>query len=267
MSNPPDPATDSPTGDQRFDYVYHLQLDKLLTSMRQVTPHPEEHLFVTVHHVLELWFKHILFDLRRVIDLLQADRLPQANWLLRRIGEILKLAEAHWTVLETMSAADFAEFRGNLTGASGMQSRQFREVEVMIGLHQTADEVYVSRTEKLWPGLIAEYPVTLRDAFFGVFQRAGVGLLDVYRDRWNRIDLFQLAENAFEIDRRFQSWRHNHILMVRRQIGIRARGTGGTFFKDYLASTTAYYFFPELFEFRNDLTQASGGEVMADDKG
>jgi len=253
------------TGDQRFDYVYHLQLDQLLTSMRQVTTHPEEHLFVTVHHVLELWFKHILFDLERVIALLQANDLPQANWLLRRIGEILKLAEAHWTVLETMSAADFAEFRGNLTGASGMQSRQFRQVEVMIGLHQTADNVYRERTEKLWPGLMAEHPVTLRDAFFGVYDRAGVSLLDVYRDRWNRHDLFQLAENAFEIDRRFQSWRHNHILMVRRQIGIRARGTGGTFFRDYLASTTAYCFFPELFEFRNDLTEASGGEVMEKD--
>lgn len=253
--------TDS--GDQRFDYTYHLQLDQLLTSMRQVTPHPEEHLFVTVHHVLELWFKHIIFDLERIVTLLQADDLPQANWLLRRIGEILKLAEAHWTVLETMSAADFAEFRGNLTGASGMQSRQFRQVEVMIGLHQTADDVYRERTEKLWPGLIAEHPVTLRDAFFGVYARAGVSLLDVYRNRWSRMELFQLAENAFEIDRRFQSWRHNHILMVRRQIGIRARGTGGTFFKDYLASTTVYYFFPELFEFRNDLTAASGGEVMA----
>jgi tryptophan 2,3-dioxygenase len=74
-----------------------------------------------------------------------------------------------------------------------------------------------------------------------------------------------LAEAAFEIDRRFQSWRHNHILMVRRQIGIRARGTGGTFFRDYLATTTGYYFFPELFEFRNDLTEAAGGEVLRED--
>jgi len=257
--------TTTNSGDQRFDYVYHLQLDQLLTSMRPVTPHPEEHLFVTVHHVLELWFKHVIFDLNRIVDLLQKDDLAQANWLLRRVAEILKLAEAHWTVLETMSAADFAEFRGNLTGASGMQSRQFRQVEVMIGLHQTADDVYRDRTEKLWPGLMAEYPVTLRDAFFGVFERAGVSLLEVYRNRWARHDLFQLAENAFEIDRRFQSWRHNHILMVRRQIGIRARGTGGTFFRDYLASTTVYYFFPELFEFRNDLTAASGGEVMEKD--
>ncbi len=253
----------SPTGSKQFDYSYHLQLDQLLTSMRQVTPHPEEHLFVTVHHVLEIWFKHIIFDLTRIIDMLDGDDIPQANWLLKRLGEIMRLAEAHWTVLETMSAADFAEFRGNLTGASGMQSRQFRQVEVMVGLCETAGQVYVDRVDTLWPGLRAEHPRSLRAAFFAVFERRNKTLLEVYRNRWAEHDLFQLAEHAFELDRRFQSWRHNHILMVRRQIGIRARGTGGTFFQDYLASTTQYYFFPELFEFRNDLTEAAGGEVMA----
>ena len=247
---------------EQFDYVQHLQLDKLLTSMRQVTPHPEEHLFVTVHHVLELWFKHIIFDLERIIQAVDADQLAQANWLLRRIGEIMRLAEAHWTVLETLTAADFAEFRGQLTGASGMQSRQFRQVEVMLGLHQTAGAEYVARVEKLWPGLLAEHPRTLRDAFFAAFARRGRRLLQVYHQRWVEHDLFQLAENAFELDRRFYSWRQNHILMVRRQIGIRARGTGGTFFQDYLAATTQYYFFPELFEFRNELTADAGGEVM-----
>jgi tryptophan 2,3-dioxygenase len=257
-----DVADKGPLGKQQFDYVYHLQLDQLLGAMRPVTTHPEEHLFVTTHHVLELWFKHVIFDLKRIVPMIDSDDLAQANWLLRRLGEILRLAEAHWTVLETMTAADFAEFRSQLTGASGMQSRQFREVEVMIGLGQTAGKEYTARVEQLWPGLLAEYPRTLRDAFFDVFRRRDKPLLAVYRNRWVDHELFQLAENAFEIDRRFQSWRHNHILMVRRQIGIRARGTGGTFFKDYLATTTNYYFFPELFEFRNELTQNAGGEVM-----
>ncbi len=247
---------------KNFDYSYHLQLEQLLSVMRQVTSHPEEHIFLTTHHVLELWFKHLIFDLKRIIAMLDSEDIAQANWLMKRVAEILKLAEAHWTVMETMSAADFAEFRLNLTGASGMQSHQFREVEVMIGLCETAGEDYVARTERLWPGLTTKYDRTLRQAFFDVFERRGKSLLEVYRDRWQQNDLFLLAEGAFEIDRRFQSWRHNHILMVRRQIGIRARGTGGTFFKDYLAATTAYYFFPELFEFRNDLTESVGGEVM-----
>ncbi len=259
MSCPMDPEHDS----EQFSYQQHLQLENLLDTMQPITSHPEEHLFLTTHHVLELWFKHIIFDLKRICALLDQDNLAQANWLMRRIAEILKLAEAHWTVLETMTASDFAEFRGELTGASGMQSRQFREVEVMIGLCETAGETYSERVEKLWPGLIAEYPRTLRRVFFDVFERRNATLIDVYRNRWIDHDLFQLAENAFEIDRRFQSWRHNHILMVRRQIGIRARGTGGTFFQDYLATTTGYYFFPELFEFRNELTVAAGGEVQA----
>lgn len=258
-------AKDPKEGTDQFSYQYHLQLDALLSAMRPITPHPEEHLFITTHHVLELWFKHIIHDIARIRDLLDADDLAQANWLMRRIGEILKLAEQHWTVLETMSAADFAEFRGHLTGASGMQSRQFREVEVMIGLCETAGDDYAARVEKQWPGLIAGHPRTLRQAFFDAVDRSGHSLIDIYANRWKYHDLFQLAENAFEIDRRFQSWRHNHILMVRRQIGIRARGTGGTFFQDYLATTTKYYFFPELFEFRNDLTVSAGGEVMGGD--
>jgi tryptophan 2,3-dioxygenase len=105
----------------QFSYVRHLQLDRLLSSMQQITPHPEEHLFITVHHALEIWFKHIIFDLRRIIPLIEADRLAEANWLLKRIGEIMRLADGHWTVLETLAAPDFHEFRPYLTGASGMQ--------------------------------------------------------------------------------------------------------------------------------------------------
>ena len=93
--------------------------------------------------------------------------MTRAIWLLKRAGEIMRLAEGHWTVLETMSAADFLEFRSYLTGASGMQSHQFRELEVMCGLCETAGDAYRDRVEKAWPGLTALYPVTLRRAFFG----------------------------------------------------------------------------------------------------
>lgn len=250
-----------PLNKDQFSYVSHLQLDKLLSVMQRITPHPEEHIFLTTHHALEIWFKQVIFDLKRIIDLLQADRVAEANWLLKRIGEIMRLADGHWTVLETLSAADFHEFRVHLTGASGMQSRQFREVEVIGGLCEVADDDYRASVRKLWPGLIEEYPVTLRGAFFGVIQRSGLQLLDIYRDRWQHFELFSLCEHAFELDRRFQSWRYNHILMVRRQIGMRTRGTGGTFGKDYLAATMKYLFFPELWELRHDISQMHGAEV------
>jgi tryptophan 2,3-dioxygenase len=249
----------------QFSYVSHLQLDELLNVMKPITTHPEEHIFLTAHHSLEIWFKQVIFDLRRVISLLGEDRLAEANWLLKRLGEIMRLADAHWTVLETLAAPDFHEFRPHLTGASGMQSRQFREVEVMGGLCEVADRQYVDGVRKRWPGLIEEYPITLRQAFFGVIARHELDLIDVYRDRREHPDLFVLCENAFELDRRFQAWRFNHILMVRRQIGMRTRGTGGTFGKDYLAGTMGYLFFPELWDLRHDIASLHGAEVAGHD--
>ncbi len=250
----------------QFSYVSHLQLDQLLSSLKQITPHPEEHVFLTTHHALEIWFKQVIFDLKRIIAFLEAGELPQANWLLKRIGEIMRLADAHWTVLETLSSPDFHEFRPYLTGASGMQSRQFREVEVIGGLCEIGDEDYRENVRKLWPGMIEQYPVTLRRAFFNAIERSGHSLIEIYLDRWKQFELFLLCENAFELDRRFQSWRYNHILMVRRQIGMRTKGTGGTFGKDYLASTMKYLFFPELWELRHHISEFHGAEVAKSDK-
>ncbi len=247
--------------ENQFSYQSHLQLDRLLTSMRPITDHPEEHVFITTHHSLELWFKQILFDLRRTIAHLDAGELAQANWLLKRAGEIMRLAEAHWTVLETMSSADFLEFRKRLTGASGLQSRQFRELEILCGLHELASEDYIRGVRKAWPGLIEGTARTLRASFFDAIKRSGLSLAEIYLTRWRNFELFTLAESAIEFDRRMSAWRQSHILMVRRQIGMRTRGTGGTIGKDYLAAAANHMFFPELWELRHDMAAHAGGEV------
>lgn len=257
---------EAPLSKDQFSYIAHLQLDRLLSAMQPITPHPEEHLFLTTHHALEIWFKHVIYDLRRVIPMIAEDRFAEANWILKRLGEIMRLADAHWTVLETLSAPDFHEFRPYLTGASGMQSRQFREVEVACGLCELAGEKYVDSVRSAWPGMIEDYPTTLRQAFFGAVERSGHSLLEIYDKRWAHFELFSLAENAIELDRRFQSWRHNHILMVRRQIGMRTKGTGGTFGKDYLAGTMGYIFFPELWELRHEISALHGAEVAKAEK-
>lgn len=250
--------------ENQLSYISHLQLDRLLSCLQPLSTHPEEHVFITTHHSLEIWFKQLLFDLKRIIVHCDADEFAEANWLLKRTAEILRLAEAHWTVLETMSAADFLEFRGKLTGASGLQSRQFRELEVLCGLHEIAGEEYAQRVEAAWPGMITGTPRTLRAAFFGAIARSGHRAEDIYRNRWKQFDLFSLLEGVFELDRRVAAWRQSHILMVRRQIGMRTRGTGGMVGQDYLAATTRYLFFPELWELRHDMSADAGGEVVAD---
>src|SRR5271163_3062259 len=53
---------------------------------------------------------------------------------LARVHEILKLLVAQFDVLETMTPADFLDFRDYLFPASGFQSLQFRLIETRLGL-------------------------------------------------------------------------------------------------------------------------------------
>lgn len=70
--------------------------------------------------------------MKRSIAQLESGELTKANWLLKRVGEIMRLAEGHWTVLETMSAVDFLEFRGYLTGVSGASSANWKSCAVSV---------------------------------------------------------------------------------------------------------------------------------------
>jgi tryptophan 2,3-dioxygenase len=53
---------------------------------------------------------------------------------LKRIVKILELLNQQVSVLETMTALDFLEFRNYLLPASGFQSKQFRLIEAKLGL-------------------------------------------------------------------------------------------------------------------------------------
>ncbi|MDG1491182.1 MAG: tryptophan 2,3-dioxygenase family protein [Planctomycetota bacterium] len=105
----------------------------------------EEALFVTVHQVYELWFKLILRDLRSARDLFMAPRVAEqelsgAVERLRRIATIFRVAVAHFEVVETISTRAYLGFRDKLMPASGFQSAQLRQIEVLFGLEE-ADRI------------------------------------------------------------------------------------------------------------------------------
>jgi tryptophan 2,3-dioxygenase len=65
------------------------------------------------------------------------DNGPDMNLVvhrLKRVVEIWKLLNHQVDVLETMTPLDFLEFRELLHGASGFQSKQFRQIEASLGL-------------------------------------------------------------------------------------------------------------------------------------
>jgi tryptophan 2,3-dioxygenase len=61
-----------------------------------------------------------------------------------------------------------------------------------------------------------------------------------------------MQDLLIEHDELIVSWRHNHILMVERMLGMK-RGTGGSEGVGYLMTTLSKKFFPELWEARTHL--------------
>jgi tryptophan 2,3-dioxygenase len=66
---------------------------------------------------------------------------------------------------------------------------------------------------------------------------------------------FQLLNNLLEIDEQLSTWRHRHMNMVHRMIGIRI-GTGGSSGKDYLkAAADKHYIFKEIAQLNSFLIE------------
>ncbi len=102
---------------------------------------PDELHFILVHQVSELWFKLILRELRLARDELEnplaEERVPHVVHHLNRINAILKLCVSSFEVMETLTPQDFLDFRDKLIPASGFQSFQMREIEILLGLEET----------------------------------------------------------------------------------------------------------------------------------
>jgi tryptophan 2,3-dioxygenase len=99
----------------------------------------DEHLFIVVHQVFELWFNLALRSLTSMRDALKSnpvpeDRIASAVENLERVSEIFRIGVEHFGLIETMSTRSYLEFRDKLFPASGFQSAQLRELEIVLGL-------------------------------------------------------------------------------------------------------------------------------------
>ncbi len=99
----------------------------------------DETLFIVVHQIYELWFKLILRELSTARDLFRKNPVPDVELAsavrsFRRVVAIFEQAIAHFRVMETLTTRDYLEFRDRLIPASGFQSAQLREIEILLGL-------------------------------------------------------------------------------------------------------------------------------------
>jgi tryptophan 2,3-dioxygenase len=124
-----------------WDYIKVEPLLNLQTGIEPDggEPNNDEVLFITVHQIYELWFKLVLRELTSARSLFRRNPVPDqalasATRSLRRCCTIFESALQHWRVIETLTTRDYLAFRDKLIGASGFQSAQLREIEILLGL-------------------------------------------------------------------------------------------------------------------------------------
>lgn len=140
-------------------YNSYLALEELLNcqSLRSEAlgkPAHDEMLFIITHQVYELWFKQIIHELKSIVREFEDDDVDENNLgncvgRLDRIVNIFRLLIEQIRVLETMTPLDFLDFRSYLFPASGFQSFQFRELEVLLGLKEDNRHVYHGESYKV----------------------------------------------------------------------------------------------------------------------
>jgi tryptophan 2,3-dioxygenase len=139
-------------------YGDYLNLDTLLNSQipksgKHGQEVHDEMLFIITHQAYELWFKQILHELLSVLELFSATPLDEKRLhivaaRLDRIIRIQNVINQQIGILETMTPLDFLDFRNYLIPASGFQSRQFREIELRLGLAHHSSSCSYGRFNK-----------------------------------------------------------------------------------------------------------------------
>jgi len=99
----------------------------------------DEVLFITVHQIDELWFKLVIRELVAIRNCLAQEPVPEQMLALvvrglRRTALLMKNVAQHFELMETMTTRDYLAFRDKLSPASGFQSAQLREIEILLGL-------------------------------------------------------------------------------------------------------------------------------------
>ena len=132
--------------DDGLYYGDYLQLNKILDaqaleSEKVGAAAHDEMLFIITHQAYELWFKQIIFELESIIDVfddptVEERRMGRVIHRLARIKSIQRVLIQQIDIIETMTPMDFLEFRDLLVPASGFQSIQFKQIEILLGLRR-----------------------------------------------------------------------------------------------------------------------------------
>ena len=259
-------------------YDDYLGLEQILNAQRVFSdpPHHDEMLFIIQHQTSELWLKLIIHELKAAISLIREDNPGPVLKILSRVKQVQRQLFEQWSVLETLTPSEYAQFRDVLGHASGFQSHQYRMVEFLLGnKNEGMVDVFrhdPSAFEALQNALVSP---SIYDEFLMFLSRSGHAVPQQHLDRDWKIphlrsdDLvpvfkriyenpseywaeYDLCEKLVDVEESFQLWRFRHMKTVERIIGYK-KGTGGSSGVEFLKKALELTFFPELLDVRTEI--------------
>ena len=220
--------------------------------------------------------KLMIHELEAAVRSMQDDQLEPCLKVLSRVKTIQQQLISAWSVLETLTPAEYMEFRSVLGRSSGFQSYQYRAIEFMLGnKHAPMVDIFsYDPVIEQWLRNKLEAP-SLYDEFLLYLSRHGHNLPSshlsrdwtqsyerhsdvtsvfkaIYSDRQTHWEAYEMCEKLVDVEVNFQLWRFRHMKTVQRVIGFKT-GTGGSSGVAFLQKALEMTFFPELFEVRTEL--------------
>jgi len=224
------------------EYEKYIRTEELLALQKreQDLSCPDELQFQVVHQIMELGCKLIQHEMKQVVRLLGQASVPRAVTLLHRVARMQRLLIQKLDLLDTMSPKAYMTVRSQLGRGSGQESPGFKMLLRLPG-------------EMMWPALTA------------FLEGEAVTLREIYEAPDEHHLYYQLCEGYVDYDQLMQTWRHRHLLMVYRIIGVGTKSLKGKP-SDLLARGATQRFFPGLWEVRDELFQEWSRTMLSSGK-
>jgi tryptophan 2,3-dioxygenase len=224
MSNPFDGRYDQ----GETEYERYLKTAELLRLQKDPAnrSHPDELVFQCIHQVEELWMKAMIHELGEVVVDLGASRFADARRSLERVRDLGLLLERQLKLFETMLPSAYLVIRKGLGRGSGLDSPGFQR------LNAIAPEVWA--------------------AFQRALEAEKVDLMALYAEPKTHPPLLSVAEGLVDLDAAMQRFKREHIMVVRRIIGIGSASLRGNPM-EILERSAQLTYFPSLWAVRDGM--------------
>jgi tryptophan 2,3-dioxygenase len=218
---------------QLSDYEKYIRTEELLQLQKteDQLACEDELTFQMIHQIAELHFKLVIQYIGFARREMEAGNPNAAIRQLQRVNMHLKHLPEVFNLVKVIDPIDYHTIRLALGRGSGQDSPGFNRI-------------------------LQEGP-TLLEPFERLLQARNLTLLELHQKPQEHDDLYRLMREMIQFDESFQSFRYQHLQLVKRMIGLETNSLKGIP-AQALQKGVRHEFYPPLWKVISELTDVTG---------